>query len=162
MSLICPKCGRKVPDDSIYCPYCARGLKPSARTPHVSAGGILMIATSICSLTLLTLSVNALIQIYNWVPRLIAQKWFIYGQLLTAISVVAFVSAAVAAALTMERKNYRLTIIAGFVCTFSGAATYAVSVIIPDFNPLNSFVYYFLPLFVAPLIGTLLILKRKQ
>ena len=121
-----------------------------------------MIATSICSLTLLTLSVNALVQIYNWVPRLIAQKWFIYGQLLTAISVVAFVSAAVAAALTMERKNYRLTIIAGFVCTFSGAATYAVSVIIPDFNPLNSFVYYFLPLFVAPLIGTLLILKRKQ
>jgi len=162
MSLICPKCGRKVPDDSIYCPYCARGLKPSARTPQVSAGGILMIATSICSLTLLTLSVNALVQIYNWVPRLIAQKWFIYGQLLTAISVVAFVSAAVAAALTMERKNYRLTIIAGFVCTFSGAATYAVSVIIPDFNPLNSFVYYFLPLFVAPLIGTLLILKRKQ
>lgn len=162
MSLTCPKCGRKVPDDSIYCPYCARGLKPSAGTPQVSAGGILMIATSICSLTLLILSVNALVQIYNWVPRLVAQKWFIYGQLLTVMSVVAFVSAAVAAALTMKRKNYRLTIIAGFVCTFSGLAMYALSVIIPDFNPLNSFVYYFLPLFVAPLIGTLLILRRKQ
>jgi hypothetical protein len=162
MSLVCPKCGRKVPDDSVYCPYCAHGLKPSAATPQVSAGGILMIVTAIGSLTLLILSINALVQIYGWFPRLVAQKWFIFGQLLAVISFVAFVSAASTAALTLGRKNYRLTIISAFVCTFSGLATYAISVIIPDFNSMNSFIYYFLPLFVTPLIGTLLILKRKQ
>jgi hypothetical protein len=162
MSLICPKCGRKVPDDSVYCPYCAHGLKPSAATPQVTAGGILMIVTATSSLILLILSINALAQIYSWIPRLVAQKWFIFGQLLTVISLAAFVSAASAAILTIGRKNYRLTMISAFVCTFSGLATYAVSMIIPDFNPLNSFVYYFLPLFVTPLIGTLLILRRKQ
>jgi len=162
MSLVCSKCGRKVPDDSVYCPYCAHGLKPSAATPQVSAGGLLMIVTAIGSLTLLILSINALVQIYGWFPRLVAQKWFIFGQLLTVISFVAFVSAASTAALTLGRKNYRLTVISAFVCTFSGLATYAISVIIPDFNSMNSFIYYFLPLFVTPLIGTLLILKRKQ
>ena len=121
-----------------------------------------MIVTAIGSLTLLILCINALVQIYGWFPRLVAQKWFIFGQLLAVISFVAFVSAASAAALTLGRKNYRLTIISAFVCTFSGLATYTISVIIPDFNSMNSFIYYFLPLFVTPFIGTLLILKRKQ
>jgi hypothetical protein len=162
MSLTCPKCGKKVPDDSVYCPYCAHGLKPSAATPRVSAGGIFMMMTAVASLVLLILSINALVQIYNWVPRLAAQKWFIYGQLLAVMSLVALVSAAAAAALTMGRKNYRWTIVSALVSTFSGLVAYAVSVVIPDFNSLNSFVYYFLPLFLTPLIGTLLILRRKQ
>lgn len=162
MSLTCPKCGKKVPDDSVYCPYCAHGLKPSAATQQVSVAGVLMGVTATGSLILMILSINALTQIYNWVPRLVAQKWFIFGQLLTSISLVAFVSAAAAAVLTLERKNYRMTMVSALVCTFSGLATYVVSVIIPDFNPLNSFVYYFLPLFVTPLIGSLLVVKRKQ
>ena len=121
-----------------------------------------MIVTAVGSLTLLIFSINALVQIYSWVPRLAAQKWFIYGQLLTAMSLVAFVSSAAAAALILERKNHRWAMISALVCTLSGLATYAVSMIIPDFNPLNSFVYYFLPLFVTPLVGTLLVLRRKQ
>jgi len=121
-----------------------------------------MIVTAVGSLILLTLSLNALIQIYNWVPRLIAQKWFIYGQLLTVMSFVDFISASAAAALIMGRKNHRWTMISAFVSMFSGLATYVISVIIPDFNSLNSFVYYFLPLFFTPLIGTSLVLRRKE
>jgi hypothetical protein len=161
MSSTCPKCGRDVPGDSVYCPYCAHGLKPSAATRQVWAAGVLMIAVAISSLTLLILSINALVEIYTWVPRLVAQGWFIYGESLTFLSAVALISASTAAALSLKRKSYSWTVFSSFVCTFSGLATFAVSVIIPDFNLKNSFFYYFLPLFLTPLIGTLLVLRRS-
>jgi hypothetical protein len=162
MSLTCPKCGRSVPEDSIYCPYCAHGLKPSARTPQVSAAGILMIAAAISSFILLILSINALAEIYTWVPRLVAQGWFIYGQSLAILSAVGFIAASTAAALSLKRKSYLWTVVSCLACTLLGLATFSVSVIIPDFNLKNSFFYYFLPLFLTPLIGTLLVLRRKH
>jgi hypothetical protein len=162
MSLTCPKCGRSVPDDSVYCPYCAHGLKPSATTPQVSAAGVLMIAAAIGSFTLLILSINALAEIYTWVPRLVAQGWFIYGQSLAILSTVGLIAASTAAALSLKRKSYAWTVVSALACTFSGLATFAVSVIIPDFNLKNSFFYYFLPLFLTSLIGTLLVLRRKN
>ena len=162
MSSTCPKCGRNVPDDSVYCPYCAHGLKPSAATPRVSAAGVLMIAAAIGSFILLILSINALVEIYTWVPSLVAHGWFIYGQSLTILSTVGFVAGSAAAALSVKRKSYNWTVVSALVCTLSGLATFAVSVIIPDFNLKNSFFYYFLPLFITPLIGALLMLGRKQ
>lgn len=105
MSSTCPKCGRNVPDDSVYCPYCAHGLKPSAATPRVSAAGVLMIAAAIGSFILLILSINALVEIYTWVPSLVAQGWFIYGQSLTILSTVGFVAGSAAAALSVKRKK---------------------------------------------------------
>jgi hypothetical protein len=162
MSLTCPKCGRSVPEDSVYCPYCAHGLKPSARTPQVSAAGVLMIAVAISSFILLIMSINGLAEIYTWVPRLVAQGWFIYGQSLTILSAVGFIAASTAAALSLKRKSYVWTVVSALASTLLGLATFAVSVIIPDFNLKNSFFYYFLPLFLTPLIGTLLVLRRKH
>ena len=161
MSVTCPKCGRIVPDDSLYCPYCAHGLKPSAATPQVSAAAVLMIAAAISSFTLLVLSINALVEIYTWVPLLLAQGWLIYGRSLTVLSSVGFIAASVAAALSLKRRSYAGTMVSASVCTFSGLATFVVSVVIPDFNLKNSFFYYFLPLFLMPMIGTLLVLSRK-
>jgi hypothetical protein len=162
MGSTCPKCGRNVPDDSVYCPYCAHGLKPSAATPRVSAAGVLILAAAIGSFILLTLSINALVEIYTWVPRVVALEWFIYGQSLAILSTIGFVTGLAAAALILKRKRYNWTLASALVCTLSGLATFAVSVVIPDFNPKNSFFYYFLPLFVTPLMGALLILGRKQ
>jgi hypothetical protein len=162
MSVTCPKCGRTVTEDAVYCPYCAHGLKPSAATPQVSAAAVLMIAVAISSFTLLILSINALVEIYTWVPRLLAQGWLIYGESLTILSSVSLIAASAAAALSLKRKSYAWTVVSALICTFSGLATFAVSVIIPDFNLKNSFFYYFLPLFLMPLIGTLLVLRRKH
>ena len=162
MSSTCPKCGRNVQEDSVYCPYCAHGLKPSAATPQVSAAGVLMIVAAIGFFILLILSINALMEIYTWVPRLVAQNWFIYGQSLTAMSAVGFAAGSATAMLVLRRRSYRWTLTSAFVCILSGLATFAVSVIIPDFNLKNSIFYYFLPLFVTPLIGALLILRRKH
>jgi hypothetical protein len=120
-----------------------------------------MIAAAISSLTLLVFSISALVDIYNWVPRLLTQGWLIYGESLTAWSAVGLIAASAAATLSLKRKSYGWTVVSGFVCTFSGLATFVVSVIIPNFNLENSFFYYFLPLFFTPLIGTLLVLRRK-
>lgn len=162
MSSTCPKCGRNVPEDSVYCPYCAHGLKPSAATPQVSAAGVLMIVAAVGFFILLVLSINALIEIYTWIPRLAAQNWFIYGQSLTILSTVGFAAGSAAAMLILRRKSYSWTLSSAFVCTISGLATFVVSVIIPDFNLKNSIFFYFLPLFVTPLIGALLILRKKR
>jgi hypothetical protein len=120
-----------------------------------------MIVAAISSLTLLVFSVYALVEIYNWVPRLLTQGWFIYGESLTVWSAVGLIAASAAAALSLKRKSYGWTVVSGFVCTFSGLAAFAVSVIIPNFNLENSFFYYFLPLLLTPLIGTLLVIRRK-
>jgi hypothetical protein len=121
-----------------------------------------MIAVAISSFILLILSINALVEIYAWVPSLVAQGWFIYDQSLTILSAVGLIAASAAAALSLKRRSYVWTVVSGLVCTLVGLATFAVSVIIPDFNLKNSFFYYFLPLFLTPLIGTLLVLRRKH
>lgn len=157
----CPKCGRTVPDDSIYCPYCAHGLEPYAKTANVSVAGILMIVAAVASLILAALSIQALLQIYDWYPRLVAQNWFFYDQLLTLFSCIELPVGLAAATLSLCRKSYRMTIIAALLCTLAGAATWATSMIIPDRRLLNSVLYYFLPTFLPPLVATLLIYPRK-
>jgi hypothetical protein len=47
------------------------------------------------------------------------------------------------------------------VLTISGGAAEAISLTIPDSNLTYSTLYYFLPLFIPPLISTLLIIPRK-
>jgi hypothetical protein len=161
MASTCPKCARSVPDDAIYCPYCGNGLKPSAHTISVSVGGTLMIVASMTSLIIFLLSLDALLEIYSWYPQLIAQKWFFYDQLLTVLSLIGFMSGMIASVLSLIRKSYLFFILAGTVCTVVGAGVWITSMIIPDYSLSSSFLYYFLPVFLPSLVGTLLVLRRK-
>lgn len=161
MASTCPKCARNVPDDAIYCPYCGKGLKPSAHTISVSVGSTLLMVAAIASLIIFLLSLDALLEIYSWYPQLIAQKWFFYDQLLTVLSLIGFVSGIIASVLSLIRKGYPFFILAGTVCTLGGAGVWITSMIIPDYILSSSFLYYFLPIFFPSLVGTLLVLRRK-
>lgn len=157
----CPKCGKVIPDDSVYCAYCGYGIKPQARSAQVSVGGALFIAAAVTSLVLFVFSLYALLNIYNWYPVLVAQIWFIYDQMLTAFSFVGFLFGIFAAALSLTRKSYKLTIVFAVACTFSGGGSWVISMIIPNADLTQSLFYYFLPLFVTAFIGTLLISFKK-
>jgi len=162
MSSSCPKCGRNVPDDATYCPYCAHGLKPSALTGKVSAAGVLMLIAGSAFFVIFVLSVSALLQIYSWYPPLTAQKWFLYDAVFTGFCLCGFLSAMLSSALIFARRFYRPTMTLAVVSTLLGACVWATSMIIPEFNLMSSILYYFLPMLLSPLIGVLLILPRKQ
>lgn len=157
----CPKCGRTIPDDSVYCLHCGRGIKKSARSSQVSAGGTLIIIAAVASSIIFILSFQAVLNIYTWYPPLVAQSFFIYDQMLTAFSFTGMLCGIPAAILSLTRKSYLLTMVFAVLCTFSGGCTWVISLIIPHSNLLLSLLYYFLPLFVTPFIGTMLILFRK-
>lgn len=157
----CPKCGRSVPDDSVYCPYCGFGIKPSARTVQVSAAGTLMIVAAVASLIFLILSLRALWMLYSWYPPGVASSWLLYNQGLAGFSFVESVFGFVAGLLALARKNYKVTVICAVVCTFSSAGSWTISLIIPFASVLYSFLYYFLPSFAVALVGTILIYPRK-
>jgi len=161
MTSECAKCGRTVPDDSTYCPYCGYGLTPSARTNNVLIGGILIIVAIGASLIFSILSIYALMDIYRWYPRLVAQMWFPYDQLLAAFSLSELVFGLTAAALALSRRSYKWTMISAILCTLSGAGALISSIITPLAVWWISFFCYFLPLFLAPLAGTIIIYPRK-
>lgn len=161
MALTCPKCGRNVPDDAVYCPYCMRGLKPSALTMSVSVAGFLMLIAAIASLIIFLLSLDALLEIYSWYPQLIAQKWILYDQLFTGFSLVAFVFGLIAGVLSLSRKSYPWFMVAGVLCTIVGGGVWVMSMLVPDYKLSSSFLYYFLPIFLPSLLGTLLVFPRR-
>lgn len=161
MSPACPRCGRSVPDDATYCPYCAHGLKPSALTGKVQAAGVLMLVATVGFFVVFVISLNALIQIYSWYPLLVAQKWFFYDEIFTALCFCGFLFGAAATTLVFARRSHRSALILGLLCTISGAAVWITSLIIPEYKLFYSVLYYFLPDLVAPLIGILLVYQRK-
>ena len=158
----CPKCGRTVPEDSVYCPYCSFGLKPSARTGFVPVGGTLFMLATICSLIISVLSINALQNIYHWYPQHVAQSWYFYDQLFTVFAIAQLFSGMLATALTLSRRRHKLAIIAAAICTLSGGGIFITSIIVPLAEPWNSFLLYFLPVFLAPLVGTALVFSRRR
>jgi len=157
----CPKCGRTIPNDSVYCPYCGYGIKPSARSTQVSAGGTLMIVAAVASLVLFVLSFQALLNIYKWYPPLVAQSWFVYDQMFTVFAFTGLLFGFSAAMLSFTRKSYKWTIASAVLCTLSGGGTWIISMVIPHSNAVLSLLYYFLPLFATSFIGTVLIFFRK-
>ena len=161
MASTCPKCQRRVPDDSIYCPYCAHGLKPSARTLRVFVGGILMIVATCGSLILFILSIQALLGIYKWYPQFVAQTWFVYDQMFTAFAFTGLIFALPATVLSFGRKSYRWTMMSAMLCTLSGAGLWITSMTAPIVVLWESMLYVFTPLFLAPLLGTILIYPRR-
>jgi len=157
----CPKCGRTVPDDSVYCLYCGYGLKPSARTTQVSAGGTLAIVAAVAHLIILAQSVVALTSIYSWYPPVVAQGWIVYDQTLTFFSVTGFLFGLTAGILSLIRRSYVWTMVSAGLCMLSGAGSWIISMIIPYSYVLGSLLYYFLPMFVPALIAIVMIYPRK-
>ena len=159
--MTCPKCGRNVPDDAVYCPYCMRGLKPSALTMNVSVAGFLMLIAAIASFIIFLLSLDALLEIYSWYPRLIAQKWILYDQLFTGFSLLTFIFGFIAGVLSLSRKNYPWFMVAGVLCTIVSGGVWVMSMLIPNYKLSSSFLYYFLPIFLPSLLGTLMVFPRR-
>jgi len=157
----CPKCGKTIPDDSVYCLYCGYGVKPSAKSTQVSVGGALMTVAAVASLIYLVLSVQALLNIYSWYPPLVAQTWFVYDQMLTIFSFTGLLFGFSAATFSLGRKSYKWTMASAILCTISGGGAWIISMVIPHSNVWYSFLEYFLPLFAASFIGTVLIFFRK-
>jgi hypothetical protein len=115
-----------------------------------------MIAATIASAVIFTLSAYALQNIYNWYPQLAAQRWFIYDELLTAFSFLELVLGALAATLIRLKRSFRAAVALATVCTLSGASAFVVTLIQPQAVLWESLLFYFLPLFITPLAGTLL------
>jgi len=157
----CAKCGKTIPDGSVYCPYCGYGIKPPARSTQVSTGGTLMIVAAVASAIFFILSFQALLHIYNWYPPLVAQSWFVYDQMFTIFSFTGLVFGLLAAILSLTRKNYNLTVASAVLCTLSGGGIWIVSLVIPHSDVVQSLLLYFFPLFVPSFIGTVLIFFRK-
>jgi RNA polymerase subunit RPABC4/transcription elongation factor Spt4 len=161
MAPACPKCANAVAEDAVYCPHCGHGLKPSAKTVQVSLGASLIIVATAASLILFVLSIKALMQIYVWYPRVVAQNWIIYDQMFAFFTLVSFLLGLSSSTLLLLRRNFRWSITLASLLTISCIAAWAISILEPFTNLGSSFFYFFLPLVLPALIGTLLVYPRK-
>ena len=161
MTSKCPKCGKAVDDDLVYCPYCGRGLKPWAKSFQVSFAGALLIVTTVASMIFLIVSVQALLGIYSWYPPLVAQSWFVYDQALAMLVFTGFLFGLLAAGFSLARKSYVWTMIFSVVCAFSACGALVISLIIPHSSIAESFLYYFMPLLLPSVAATILIFPRR-
>lgn len=162
MSLQCPKCGKPVSADAVYCAYCGHGLKPSATTVYTHLAVAFMIVATVGSMVIFILSALALQGVYSWYPQFVAQQWFVYDQLLTVFSFSGFVFGTAATVFILSRKSADVAIASAGLCTLSGAGVFTVSLIQPLPVLWQSILYYFLPLFIVPLTGNLLAFLRKE
>jgi hypothetical protein len=149
------------PEDSIYCPHCGSGVAPRAKTGRIYAASILFIFTCASSLIFLILSTRALLYVYTWYPATVAQEFYTYIQMLFVLSLLVLVFGGTSAALSYRRLNYKWAIASGAVCTVLGGCIWVVTLIVPWFPLWSSILYYLLPQFAPPLVGTILILPRR-
>jgi len=157
----CPRCGKAVTDDFVYCPYCERGLKPWAKSFQVSFAGALLIVATATSLIFLVLTTQALLGIYSWYPPLVAQTWFVYDQALAVLVSSGFLFGLLAAGLSLARKNYVWTMIFSVLCACSACGALVILLIIPHSSIAASFLYYFMPLLLPSVAATTLIFPRR-
>jgi hypothetical protein len=157
----CPRCGKAVADDLVYCPYCGRGLKPWAKSFQVSFAGALLIVVTVASLIFLIVSIQALVGIYSWYPPLVAQSWFIYDQVLAALVSAGFLFGLLGAGFSLARKSYVWTMIFSVLCVCSAIGALVTSLIIPHASIMESFLYYFTPLLLPSVVATALIFPRR-
>jgi len=162
MSSNCPKCHKTIPDDSVYCPYCAHGSKPFAKTTQVSIGGAFTIVAAAGSLVFFIISLKALNELFSYYPPDVAGDWLNYDIAFATLAFTGFVFGSSASALSLTRKRHLLTMIFSVLCLISGLGLWTVSMIIPKANVWYSFLYYFLPIVLPALIATALFYPRKQ
>jgi hypothetical protein len=157
----CPRCGKAVADDLVYCPYCGRGLKPWAKSFQVSFAGALLIVVTVASLIFLIVSIQALSGIYSWYPPLVAQSWFLYDEALTVLVFAGFLFGLLAAGFSLARKSYLRSIIFSALCACSACGAWVISLIIPHSSFEQSFLYYFMPLLLPSVVATVLIFPKR-
>jgi len=134
----------------------------AAKSAHTNNGGTLMIVATTASTVIFILSVYALNDIYNWYPPIVAQQWFIYDQLLTAFSLLELIFGALATTVILSKKSFRAAVAFATICTLFGASSFIVTLIQPLALLWQSLIFYFLPLFITPLIGTILIIYEEK
>jgi hypothetical protein len=138
------------------CSHRQHGPNVAASLAQVYVAGTLMIVATVASLNLMIQAIIALLSIYGWYPQFVTQQWFLYDELLTSSSAVAAAFGALAAALILSGRSHMAAVVSAMVCTVSGASSFVTSLIQPMAVLWQSILYYLLPLFIAPLIGTLL------
>jgi len=134
----------------------------AAKAPDTSTAGGLMVAATIASTVIFILSAYALQDIYNWYPQVVAQGWFIFDELLAGFSFLELMFGALAATLIRLKRSLRVAVAAGIMCTLSDASAFVVALIQPGAVLWVSLLFYFLPLFVTPLAGTVLTYLRRE
>jgi hypothetical protein len=122
----------------------------------------MMIVATTGSMIIFILSVAALQGIYGWYPQFVAQQWFIYDQLFTTFSFLGLASGALATTLILSKRSHRAAAASATACTLSGTSLLIISLIQPLAVLWQSVLYYFLPLFIAPLTGTLLTILQEE
>ncbi len=162
VDLECPRCKRRIPADSAYCPYCAYGITRSARGNYLTTGTSLILVATAGSLVFLLFSIDALRNIYSWYPQHVAQSWFIYVQLFTVFLILEFALGATAFGLSLARRKPRVAIALALACSVCGGGVFVVSLITPLTVFMYSILQYFLPLFIAPFIGAMLLYSRRE
>lgn len=156
MTLQYAKRDKSVTVDTACCAYRQHGPNLAARIAQVYAAGTMMIVATAASLIIMIQSIVALLGVYGWYPQFVAQQWFIYDELLTFFSFLGLAFGALSTALILSERNHRAAVASAIACTLSGAGAFVISLIQPMAELWQSILYYLLPLFIAPLIGTLL------
>jgi len=129
------------------------------RLDFLLAAVVLIIVGTAGFLVVFAESVLALQGVYQWYPQFVAQQWFIYDELFTIFTFSGLFFGSLTASLILSSTNR--TLITGLLCTISGASVSVTSLIAPLAVLWKSVLYYFLPLFLAPLVGTLLFYHAK-
>jgi len=137
-------------------------LDSERRIVYVAVAGMTIVVATLGSLVVFILSMVALLGIYGWYPPFAAQQWFIYDEFFTVFSFLGTVFGAFATSFLLSKKSCWAVVASGTACTVSGAGVFVVSLIQPLALLWQAITYYFLPLFMAPLIGTLIIYVRKN
>jgi hypothetical protein len=162
MSVKCPKCGRTVSPEATYCPHCGQGLKPNATTFYTRIAVALIIVATAGSLIFFILSVSALEGVYSWYPQFVAQQWFVYDQLFMAFTFSELMFGAMTTVFILSKRSPKGALASAMFSTLSGAGVFIVSLVQPLPVLWESILFYFIPLFAAPLTGNLLIYLRKE
>ena len=149
-------------DSSVNDAFHGNRLDSERRIVYVAVAGLMLAVATVGSLVVFTLSVVALLGIFGWYPSFVAQQWFIYIELFTVFSFLGVVFGAFATSFLVSRKNFLLGVASGIACTVSGAGVFIVSLIQPLARLWPAIAYYFLPLFIVPLIGTLIIYMKED
>jgi hypothetical protein len=137
------------------------GNEPSIVMSYLFAAAVMIIAGTVGFLVMFVASVLALQGVYYWYPQFVAQSWFIYDELFAIFTFMGLLSGSLTASLMFLKRNLNVTLMVAVLCTVSGASVFVTSLIAPLAVLWKSVLYYFLPLFLAPLAGTVLFYYTK-
>lgn len=128
---------------------------------YLFTAAVLMMISTAEFLYIFVESLLAVQGIYQWYPQFVAQQWFIFDELFTIFTFSGMLFGSIATALVLSKKSSTGTLITGLLCTISGASAFVTSLIAPQASLWKSILNYFLPLFMAPLVGTLVFYYAK-